>query len=163
MYVLPPCENANEIVPRLWLGNAKAAHDTSFLREKGITIVFNCSKDIPFHALMKNCYRVPVDDNLQQAELRNLELWSFEIIAKLSREYKTGKPILVHCAAGMQRSAAVVAMFLIASMHISSDAAIEYIRERRPIAFMPMANFGPSIKGFEYSLQKILLEEGSRK
>jgi len=156
MYVLPPCENANEIVPRLWLGNAKAAHDTAFLKEKGITTVFNCSKDISFHSSAKRCYRIPVDDNLQQEEIRNLELWSFEIVSKLSQEYKQGKPVLVHCAAGMQRSAAVVAMFLVATMKLTTEDAIEYIRKKRVIAFMPMANFGTSIKGFEQSLQKVL-------
>ena len=160
MFVLPPGQNANEIISRLWLGNAKAAHDEAFLKEKGITTVFNCSKDIPFNHLMKRCYRVPIDDNLQKEELRNLELWSFEIVSKMCREYREGKSILVHCAMGMQRSAAVVAMFLMSTMKISADDAINYIRQRRPIAFMPMANFGPSIKGFEQSLQK-LLSEGS--
>ena len=159
MYVLPPSENANEIVPRIWLGNAKAAHDEAFLKEKQITTVFNCSKDIAFNRLMKHCYRVPVDDNLQKEELRNLELWSFEIVSKLCREYREGRPILVHCAMGMQRSAAVVAMFLMSTMKISSDDAINYIRERRPIAFMPMANFGPSLKGYEKSLQRLLLQD----
>ena len=55
MFVLPISDNANEIVPRLWLGNAKAAHDEAFLKEKNITTVFNCSKDIAFNRLMRRC------------------------------------------------------------------------------------------------------------
>ena len=159
MFVLPIADNANEIVPRLWLGNAKAAHDNTFLQEKGIITVFNCTKDIPFNPLMKRCYRVPVDDNLKAEEIRNMELWSFEIMSKLSREYKEGRPILVHCAMGMQRSAAVVAMFLITTQKITYEDAINKIREKRPIAFMPMANFGPAIKGYETSLQRLLLQD----
>jgi protein-tyrosine phosphatase len=159
MFVLPTADNANEILPRLWLGNAKASQDDAFLKEKGIITVFNCTKDIPFNPLMKRCYRIPVDDNLKAEEIRNMELWSFEMMSKLSREYKEGRPILVHCAMGMQRSAAVVAMFLITTQKITSEDAIDKIREKRPIAFMPMANFGPAIKGYEKSLQRLLLED----
>lgn len=162
MFVIPPADNANEIVARLWLGNAKAAHDEAFLKSKNIYTVFNCSKDIPFHSLAKRCYRVPVDDNLRPEEIRNMELWSFETISKLCQEYRNGATILVHCAAGMQRSAAVVAMFLLATAKVSSDEAMAHVRSKRPIAFMPMANFGPAIKGFERSLHKIQAEEASK-
>lgn len=151
MYVTPPSDNANEIIKRLWIGNRNASQDTAFLKKNGINVVFNCTKDIPFHPLIKRCYRVPVDDNLQTEEIRNMELWSFEIVSKLCHEYKLGNTILVHCAAGMQRSAAVVAMFLLATAKISSDEAMAYIRSKRPIAFLPMANFSKSIKGFERS------------
>lgn len=153
-------DNAHEIIPRLWLGNAKAALDENFLKDKGIEAVFNCSKDIPFHPLIKRRYRVPVDDNLQPDEIRNLELWSYEIVYKLNQEYKEGHSILVHCAAGMQRSPAVIAFFLIAMGGMNHEQAMGYIQSKRPIAFFMNANFLPAIKGFEESLQKLKLEQG---
>lgn len=159
---IPFIDNANEILPRLWLGNARAAHDEVFLREKGIETVFNCSKDIAFHPSVKRRYRVPVDDNLQPDEIRNLELWSYEIVYKLNNEYKEGRPILVHCAAGMQRSPAVIAFFLIALAGMTHEQAMAFIQSRRPIAFMPSANFLQAIKGFEESLQKLKLEQSSK-
>jgi dual specificity phosphatase 12 len=158
MFVLPLGNNADEILPGLWLGNGKAAKDLKFLEEKHIQAIFNCTKDIPFAPIQANKYRVPVDDNLQSAELRNLELWSFEIVAKIAKERREGHAMLIHCAAGMQRSAAVVAMYLIATQQISKEEAIKFIRQKRSIAFMPMANFGPSISGFEHSLGKLLLQ-----
>jgi hypothetical protein len=154
---LPPFNNADLILPRLWLGNAQAAHDENFLRQKGIEVVFNCTKDIPFHPSLKRRYRVPVDDNLEREEIRNMEHWSFEILYKLLNEYKEGRTILVHCAAGMQRSAAVVAMFLIATQGMKWEDAIQFIRQRRPIAFYPSANFLDAIKGFESSLHRMFL------
>jgi protein-tyrosine phosphatase len=159
MFVLPVGNNADEILPGLWLGNSKASQDIQFLKEKNIKAVFNCSKDIPFAPIQANKYRIPVDDNLQSAELRNLELWSFEIVTKIAKERRQNHNILVHCAAGMQRSAAVVAMYLIATQQISKDEAIQFIRDKRKIAFMPMANFGSSISGFERSLVKLLLQK----
>jgi hypothetical protein len=145
---------ADEIIPGLWLGNRVAALDPSWLGEKGIKCVFNCTKDIPFVESTQRKYRVPVDDNLQAEEIRNLELWSYEVVFKMTREYKTGQPLLVHCAAGMQRSAACVAMFLMATRNMTPDEAIAFIRERRSIAFQPSANFYPSMEGFYRAYQR---------
>ena len=159
MFVLPLGNNADEILPGLWLGNYKASQDTDFLKKNNIRTVFNCTKDIPFHPFTIRRFRVPVDDNLQQQEIRNMELWSYEIVANMAKEYKAGNKILVHCAAGMQRSAAAVAMFLIATQRVSKEQAMNYIRSKRPIAFMPMANFDKAITGFEKQLQQLLISQ----
>lgn len=152
---LPPFNNADLIIPNLWLGNIRASQDADFLYQQQIASVFNCTKDIPFHSSVHRRYRVPVEDNLEAEEIRNLELWSFEVVYKLLLEYKRGRPILVHCAAGMQRSAAVVAMFLIANRGMKHEEAIEYIRQRRPIAFYRQANFLKAIQGFETTFNRL--------
>lgn len=155
---LPPSDNANQILPNLWLGNLRAAQDEAFLRNAGIQAVFNCTKDAPFHPSIRRRYRIPVDDNLQEDEIRNLELWSYEIVYKMINEYKQGHPIYVHCHAGMQRSPAVVAFFLMAVHRMSADQAKAYIKQRRPIVFLPSANFEKAIRGFERSLTKNMIE-----
>jgi len=158
MQAQPSSQNAHEIMPGLWLGNRAAALDDQFHREKSIAAVFNCTKDIPFAAAARKQYRVPVDDNLRDEEIRNLELWSFELVYKIAHEYREaqgrGGGILVHCAAGMQRSAASVAMYLIAAQGMHTDQAIEYIQARRPIAFRPSANFEKAIRGFEKAFNR---------
>ena len=140
--------NADEIVPGLWLGNINASQDEQFLKDKGILAVFNCTKNIPFVQWVPKKYRLPVDDNLQEEEIRNMELWSFEIVYKLVQELKNG-PVLVHCHAGVQRSAAVVAMYLIESISAKTEQAIDYIKKRRPIAFTHSGNFLRAIEAFE--------------
>ena len=139
---------ANEILPNLWLGNIVSSQDPNFLKEHGIQAVFNCTKTIPFVNSVPRKYRLPVDDNLQDDEIRNMELWSFEVVYKLALELRKG-PVLVHCHAGMQRSACVVAMYLIAKKSMTTDSAIAYIKARRPIAFTPGPNFLKAILGFE--------------
>jgi len=139
---------ADEILPGLWLGDRRAATSPEWLQEHSIKTVFNCTKDIPYVPSVQRKYRVPVDDNLQADEIRNLELWSFEVVMKMTREYKTGQPMLVHCAAGMQRSAACVALFLIATKGMTVDEAIAFIQSKRPIAFRPSANFRKALDGF---------------
>lgn len=144
-------DNAHLILPRLWLGNKKAAHDTDFLRSQKISMVVNCTKDIPFAAApgVKLRMRVPVDDNLQKKEIQNLAQWSPEIIYKIVHAWNQGHVILIHCYAGVQRSAAVMAMTLIALRQMTTDSAMRYIRACRPIAFFPAANFIFSIRYFE--------------
>lgn len=147
-------EDAHEILPRLWLGNKAASQNDGWLRAQGITVIFNCTKDIPFISTERSLYRIPVDDNLQQDEIRNLGLWSFEIVFKIAKEYNAGNRILIHCYAGMQRSAACVAMYLIGRSRCTTDEAVQYIRTKRPIAFRPAVNFYQAIKTFESQLRQ---------
>jgi hypothetical protein len=142
-------EDATEILPNLWLGNVRASMDEDFIRRKNIQVVFNCTKNLPFCPIIPIKFRVPVDDNLEEDEIRNMELWSSEIAFKIMAEYVSGKSILVHCMAGMQRSAASMAMMLIAYKGIYTQEAIKLIKDRRTIAFHPSANFGRSIVYFD--------------
>ena len=141
--------HAHEIIPGLWLGSKAAAEDTEWQGEKGITSIFNATKTLPFPETARFTYRIPVDDNLAPAEIANMQKFAPEAVLKMTREMKEGRPILVHCHAGMQRSAALVAMYLIANRGISADQAMKYIRDRRSVAFFPTANFKESIYGFE--------------
>jgi atypical dual specificity phosphatase len=147
-------EIANEIVSRLWLGNKQAAADEDWLRKHNITVVFNCTKTLPFAENIPRMYRVPVDDNLEPEEIANMAAWAAETQVKLLREYKAGRTILVHCHAGMQRSAAVVAMFLITTTGMSADEAIAFVKSKRPIAFFPSANFEKSIRYWDAEMRK---------
>jgi hypothetical protein len=155
-------EYANEIIPKLWLGNAKASMDDDFITKNNIVVVFNCTKNLPFSPIIPIKYRIPVDDNLEEEEIRNMELWSGEIAYKIMNEYVEGKSILVHCAAGMQRSAASVAFMLIAFLKIRALDAMRMIKERRTIAFYPRANFGRSIDYFDRKFHGEIMPEVKR-
>lgn len=154
--------NANEIIPRLWLGNAKASMDEDFIRQNNIVVVFNCTKNLAFSPIIPIKYRVPVDDNLEEEEIRNMELWSGEIAYKMMNEYIEGKTILVHCMAGMQRSAASVAFMLIAFLKMRALDVMKMIKEKRMVAFYPRANFGRSIDYFDRRYHGEILPEANK-
>jgi predicted protein tyrosine phosphatase len=123
--------------------------DEDFIRQNNIVVVFNCTKNLPFSPIIPIKYRIPVDDNLQESEIRNMELWSGEIAYKIISEHIEGKTILVHCAAGRQRSAASVAFTLIALLKMRALDAMKMIKEKRSVAFFPRANFGRAIDYFD--------------
>ena len=158
MNVVERANPADEILPGLYLGSRYAALNGEYLASKRIVSVFNCTKNILFDSSIKRQFRVPVDDSLEQPDIRNLELWSYELVYRIAAEYrlarKNDNAVLIHCAAGMQRSAASVAMYLIATQGMTTDQAVAYIRSKRSIAFQPEINFEDSIRGFEASFNK---------
>lgn len=141
--------DADEIIPRLWIGNWYVAQNADWLKARGIDTVFNCTKQVPFHPSIPNQYRVPVDDNLQPVEIKNMEAWAPEIAYKIYREYMAGRRILVHCHAGMQRSATAVAFFLMVLTGRPLIQVMYMIQSRRSITFRPTPNFAPALRAFE--------------
>jgi predicted protein tyrosine phosphatase len=148
--------DAHEIIPRLWLGNKRAALNMEWLQTNNINVVMNCTKDLPFaddtDLVGRRTYRIPIDDSLRDVDINYLTTASEEVSLTLLREYKSGSRILVHCAAGMQRSAASVAIFLMTYYKCPAEKAVRHIRSIRPIAFRPGINFLPSIQEYERRL-----------
>lgn len=142
-------EPANEIIPGVWISRWEPALDGDWLAQHGIQAVFNCSKQIPFHPSVPYQFRIPVDDNLQPAEIQNMEAWAPEIAFKILREYKAGRPILIHCHAGMQRSTTACAFFLMVLTGEPLIRVMMMIKQKRSIAFEPSPNFAVALRGFE--------------
>ena len=149
-----PNEDADEIVPGVWISRWEVAMNPDWLKKHGIQSVFNCTKQVPFHPSVPYTFRIPVDDNLQPAEIKNMELWAPEIAYKIIRENKANRPLLIHCHAGMQRSTAACAFFLMALTGRPLIQVMYMIQSRRPIAFQPSANFAPAMRAFEEQLRQ---------
>ena len=141
-------EDAHLIVKNLWLGNIKAARDKDFLRENNIRFVLNCTKDIPNYYEQQpwgpSYYRIPVDDSLLKKDFIVMTDYLFHVIPYLSIMLSKGITILIHCYAGMQRSACVVAALLVRH-RLPLHQAIQFIQNRRKVAFTPQVNFIDSL------------------
>jgi dual specificity MAP kinase phosphatase len=129
--------SADEILPGLWIGNKAASTDRVFLATHKVTAVFNCTKNLIFDSSVKNQYRVPLDDNLEPEEIRNMELWAPEIAYKIATEMRrvagTGEAVLVHCHAGMQRSTTACAFFLMVLTGRPLIQVMHLIKHKRPM------------------------------
>lgn len=139
--------NADQVIEGLWLGNKQASQDAQFLKTNDITVIVNCTKDLPF---LENPevptikYRVPIDDNLQQQEINNMVSWLAKLCPIIDKHHKQGHKILIHCYAGMQRSAIMMLSYLYQYHGMSANHAYYHIKHVRPIAFSPMVNFKSS-------------------
>lgn len=123
------------IIPRLYLSNfydAKTVPNGWY--------VINCSKDLP----MVSTYgmRLPINDDMSPEAFRTMHAALPMIIRRINNIRNSGGDVLVHCFAGQQRSAAVVAAYLM-SLGMSKDEAIRYIKSRKSDAFLTGVNFDP--------------------
>lgn len=149
----------SKILDTLWLGNARDALNTSFLTTNNINVVVNCTKDIPFVSSVLFKYRIPVNDDLQQQSFEEMYVAMYHIIPILVKHVERGDNILIHCYAGMQRSAIVTLGLLTALTYksvfkdvVPSDESINqycnnlsgYLSSCRAIVFTPKMNFKDS-------------------
>lgn len=103
----------------LWLGNYKAALDYNFLKDNNISVVINCTREIPFiynitdKPLKLETIRIPVfDTSLNNDNKIMKDKLEYVIPFINTKFFKEHKNILIHCAAGKSRSATVVAAFI---------------------------------------------------
>jgi hypothetical protein len=153
----PADQDADEIIPGVWIGRWEVALNPQWLSQHGIKTVFNCTKQVPFHDSVPNKYRIPVDDNLQPAEIQAMEQWAPEIAYKILKEFNAHNPMLIHCHAGMQRSTTACAFFLMVLTGRPLIQIMHLIQSKRRIAFQPSPNFASALRAFEQEVRTKIL------
>lgn len=117
----------------LYLGSVAAAQNTSQLLAKGIgAVVTILAKPDLLHADRLKCHGVrnlvvKARDDDKQSFLQVLP----EVIAFISSAHEEGSAVLVHCRAGMSRSAALVAGYLMCRHGLSVAEGIARIQVKR--------------------------------
>lgn len=142
---------AKEIRPGLWIGSEGDSQNPDFMRRNNIAFVVNCSKNIPFKDVPGvDQYRIPIDDSTSNSEII---LSHFPIVVRaIDSVLQRGKGVLVHCRAGMQRSAATVAAYLMYKYNLSASDAMAAIKSRKNETFWPTPTFGIALKTYEKQL-----------
>ena len=142
--------SACEILPNLWLGNILASRSSKFIMGNNVSVIVNCSKDIPFCTNHTKNYRIAVDDNLKKKEVDIFYTYLDKIIPIIHTHLLNNDVILVHCYAGKQRSAAIIASYLIRYSKMSLKQSVESIKSKRFIAFTPEINFLDALISYEH-------------
>ena len=137
------------ILENLYISNMFTASNYGLLKLKRITHVLIVAKYInpPFPKDFK--YKtIPADD----LPTFRLSKYFDECVRFIDEGRKTGK-VLVHCAAGVSRSATVVVCYVMAHLGKSSTEALAYVKSKHSTAF-PNAGFLKQLKSYEAELKK---------
>lgn len=143
-----------QIITRLYLGSFPGAKQ--WLQEhpdvpKDALFVVNCTKDFP--DLASNCIRIFVSDDGEKTSMQIMFNAFPLVIKRIHEALTTGKYVLCHCAMGQQRSAAVVAAYLMWCYYYTPQEAINVVRAIRKEAFLYKANFLPSLEAWYDALR----------
>ena len=143
--------SGTEILPNLWLTDKNVAINQKFLKSKKIQVVINCTKEQPFSQIGgMTQHRIPVSDTLQYDDTVNLYQYLPKITSLMGQYYQRRVPMLVHCYAGRQRAATVMAAFLMRYLGMDWTNAVKIIQTKRASAFTPGINFAQALKSWNH-------------
>ena len=132
--------HADLILPHLWLGNFYSAVDQTFLLNNRIGFVLNCTQqESPlemYKQLGIQSYQFYLDDCDNKKNNHALFEHAVYVQNMIESYLSRGINVLVHCHAGMQRSATLIAVYLMTKYGcFDINDVIQFIKSKRPIAF----------------------------
>jgi dual specificity MAP kinase phosphatase len=136
------------ILPYIYLGNANHASQKELLDKLGVTAILNVSKTCP--VVFKNSYEyktIAVDDNARE----NISTHFDDAIKFIDDVKSRNGKVLVHCRAGISRSATICIAYLMRKYDYTLDQAYEYTKKRRA-AISPNFNFLGQLLALESEL-----------
>lgn len=124
----------DKIVDKLYLGNLKGASDMQALHKAGITHILQVASGIrPFFPKDFKYKVINVTDTSQSSLIRH-----FPAAVQFIKEGISKGGVLVHCYAGVSRSASCVIAYLMQEKDMTFTEAFAFASKRRPIIFPNM-------------------------
>lgn len=121
----------SKIFDNLYLGSKNEASDVGWLKKNYVTHIVNCAFEIQSYFPNYFSYlNLKLDDVPSQTLYHVLEK-SFNFILEAIGK---GGTVFVHCAAGISRSVSIVIYFIMKSKEVPFEKALEYVKNKRPIA-----------------------------
>ena len=113
------------IINNLYLGSKSDAFSTEFTNAS----ILNCAKEVPKSPYCKDYLHLPLDDVYEE------QLSPYFTIANefIENQLQKGNKVLVHCHAGISRSATIVIMYLMVKYKLTLEKAYKYVKSRRSI------------------------------
>lgn len=146
-----PENDADQIIPNLWLGNYKAALDLNFLLTHKIKYIVNITVDVPCPYKHINYAHLPIRDLVacnNQSMIHEID----QLVDFIHHGLTHHVGVLVHCKEGHHRSASIVMAFLMKYGSLCYDHSQEYVKSKRPNALKRKTCVLASVRDYYLSL-----------
>lgn len=139
-----------EILPYLYLGNAKNSGDRDSLNRHKIRYIINVTPNLP--NVFEDCgsykyLQIPIHDHWSQ----NLASFFPKAIQFIDEAREAGVGVLVHCLAGISRSVTITVAYLMFKEKLTLEDAYEYVRVKKA-NIAPNFNFMGQLQDFQQQL-----------
>lgn len=148
--ILPPCEESK--IGGLYLGDLATAENLPLLKKKGITAILTTADKTGLNfsnTHIKEHKIIPAYDCLDY----NLSV-DFENCFKFIEETRKKHNILVHCFAGISRSATIVIAYIMKKNGWKFEESYNFVKNIR-IIIAPNVNFERQLRDYEKNIQRI--------
>ncbi|KPP68706.1 dual specificity protein phosphatase 14-like [Scleropages formosus] len=137
-----------QITPSLFLSRGNVASNRSLLLSKGITCVVNATIELPnFNWPHVEYVKVPLADMPHSP----ISLYFDSVADKIHSVGRKRGAVLVHCAAGVSRSASLCLAYLMKYHRVSLAEAHAWVKARRPV-IRPNGGFWRQLIEYERKL-----------
>jgi len=126
----PEDDIPQEIEQGLWIGNMYAAANQQALAKLGITHIVSAIGE-PDHLRHEGVQYLVLD--FPDVRVRNVGNYLLQAHAFIQQARDSGGVVLVHCAAGVSRSATIAASHLMIRRELSRDQALERVKKARHV------------------------------
>jgi len=123
-------QEAQLIVPCLWLGPYHVARDEAYLKNLGVTtvIVVRSPDEAPF---LKPKFLSTFHYHIYEIVGNDVRNVLNDSVRAITKAISDGQQVLVHGNAGIGRSACVVCAYIMSAFRVRLEAAIYYVGTRR--------------------------------
>uniref|UniRef100_A0A8D0LCR1 Dual specificity phosphatase 16 n=1 Tax=Sphenodon punctatus TaxID=8508 RepID=A0A8D0LCR1_SPHPU len=134
------------ILPHLYLGCQRDVLNKELMQQNDISYVLNASNTCPKPDFIPESHflRVPVNDSFCEKILP----WLDKSVDFIEKAKASNGRVLVHCLAGISRSATIAIAYIMKRMDMSLDEAYRFVKEKRP-TISPNFNFLGQLLDFE--------------
>ncbi|XP_066175528.1 dual specificity protein phosphatase 16 [Sylvia atricapilla] len=138
------------ILPHLYLGCQRDVLNKELMQQNDIGYVLNASNTCPKPDFIPESHflRVPVNDSFCEKILP----WLDKSVDFIEKAKASNGCVLVHCLAGISRSATIAIAYIMKRMDMSLDEAYRFVKEKRP-TISPNFNFLGQLLDFEKKLK----------
>ncbi|KAJ8270839.1 hypothetical protein GJAV_G00119850 [Gymnothorax javanicus] len=137
------------ITEALFISNARSACSDELIRQEGVTLCINVSKQQPFPSARVGTLRIPVYDDPNE----NLYRYFDRCADAVQDEAGRGGRTVVYCKNGRSRSVAVCTAYLMKHRALSLADAFQMVKTARSVA-EPNSGFWAQLERYEQELER---------